>query len=349
MIAVHVQSDLGRYRGQWDDLVLAQATPPTDLRSWWLEGIADAESRFVLVADGDRLLGGVAVNVRRRWGVTHLELLGNDYYPSDIDVVADASQIVLVVIHLGRWLRSHRHGTVDLDGVRERSLLLATVPAGVDEVVVPGAPFVTLSGTFAEYLAGRSTNLRSSVKRQSKRLEGEGVTYRRLAPEELPLGLMTLRELHGDHFGAQSSFTPHFERFQAAARAGVACGELVFHALSCEDRLIATIVTMEVGRHVSWLQSGMASRDERRFHGAGTVLLAKVLQGACEQGMLGVDLGRDPSAHKARWTEDIRPVRQLVGSWGGRPESLEHLRNSRDQIYKDVRRIKRHAGHFIRG
>jgi CelD/BcsL family acetyltransferase involved in cellulose biosynthesis len=332
VVDVEVRRDLGPYGERWDQLVLLRDPPPLELRSWWLDGIAGPDTRFVLVVEGGELLGGLAVDVTRRWGVTRLQLLGDEFWPDELDILADPVHEQAVAEAITAWLSDHPHGVVSFRGVRDGALLRAVLPPTVTEVEVPGAPFIELPSSFETYLAERSPNLRSEIRKQRRRLDEEGVVYRTLDPSELDLGLSSLRELHANRFGTESAFTPQFERFARAAPEGVRRGELVFHVLMDGDRVIASKVNVEVGAYISGFQSGMAPRSERRFRGAGTVLLTRILEVACANGVHQLNLSRDPSDYKARWMSGIHPQKEFTGSWGWRPPAVARAARTRRRV-----------------
>jgi CelD/BcsL family acetyltransferase involved in cellulose biosynthesis len=340
VVELKVQKELGPFREQWDRLVATDPSPPTDMTSWWLESLGGTSRRFVLLVDGDRLLAGLPVHLAHRRGVVDLRLLGGEFWPAGADVVADPAAAASATHHLGRWLRSHRHCTVDFNGVRPDSLLRAALPTSVREIDLPGSPIIDLSDGYHKWQEQRSRNFRKDLRRHERRLHGEGVRYRTLSPAETEWGLDCLRELHEQRFGAHSAFLPHFERFAAAAPAGVARRELVLHVLTTDERIIAIEATLEVGGWVSSVQTAMA-HGERRFRGAGTVLLAKILEYADHHGLRGLELGREPSDYKARWTDDIYPVKRLTGAWGWRPSAVSIANRSRARAARQASGLRR--------
>jgi CelD/BcsL family acetyltransferase involved in cellulose biosynthesis len=342
MIDVRVQRSLGPYQDPWDRLVEARTPPPVDQRSWWAETMAGPDSRFVLVVAGDHLIGGLALDITRRWGVTHLRITGDSLFPTEMDLLVDPDHTDVALEHFRRWLRSHDHGVVDLDGLPEQSLLRRALPVDVEEIDRPGSPYIPLRGSFDDYMRRLSRNLRRDLRRVSRRLKEHGVSHRRLAPTEVEFGLATLRRLHSNRFTDDSAFLPYFDRFAQAARHGARRGELAFHVLARDDEVIAIEALAEVDGHLASFQTGMAPRDDRRYRGAGNLLLFHFLEDAWRRGLHEVDLGREPDHFKARLTSHVRPVKRLVGSWGWRSDALQTAVRARARIGHQRRRVTRH-------
>ena len=70
VIEVRVVDQLGSFRGDWDRLASEMPRPTHSVMSWWLDAAATNEPVFLLVLDGGRLIGGLALE-RERWlGIT---------------------------------------------------------------------------------------------------------------------------------------------------------------------------------------------------------------------------------------------------------------------------------------
>lgn len=341
MVRVEVHASLGRHRTAWDELVLAQQPPPLELRSWYLEAIASSESRFLLALDQDRLIGGLAAELTPAGrNVTRIRLLG--WWLAEADILSVPDDALRVTDAFRRWFASQDHVVIDLDGVRANSMLRAALPETIHEADVPGAPYLPIEGrSWSEYMDSRSTKFAADIRRQIRRLERGGVVYRRLEPDEHELGLCSLRDLHFARFGERSAFAPFYERFARSVPLGSERGELVFHVLMAGDRIIANKSAIECDGYVIGIQSGMVDRTEKQFNGAGTVVLAKLVEDACERGFHEVDLGREPNAEKARWTDHVREVKHLTGSWGWRPALADHVGSAKHEVRRLARGVRR--------
>ena len=72
-----VLPQLGRWTAQWDHLVDLSRLPSPFMRSWWLTGTAGPRPRFVLVVQGDLLLGGLALEEGRRLGLPSFTMMSS--------------------------------------------------------------------------------------------------------------------------------------------------------------------------------------------------------------------------------------------------------------------------------
>lgn len=111
-----VRASLGELGVAWDALVDASPLPSPFLRSWWLEAGAGPEPRFVLVMDGDALVGGLALEEDRVLGVPRLREMGPLLGADHLDLVAAPGRADQVVGALADWFASRRPLLVDLVG-----------------------------------------------------------------------------------------------------------------------------------------------------------------------------------------------------------------------------------------
>jgi CelD/BcsL family acetyltransferase involved in cellulose biosynthesis len=316
-VTLEVRTTLGPFRDQWDALVAADTVPIVDWRSWWLEGVADPQTRFLLVVEDDRLLGGLAIERHRVLGVPAWRLAGHDRHVTDGDILATAGAEDTVVACLQSWFRALGGCLVDLNGVRQDSLLRTTLPPGVGAYAhaLGGAPVARFPDGFDAYLLQRSGSWRSNYRRDARRLDAWGYCHRRLPASEIEAGLTALRLLHGQRFSARSDFLPFFEHFAAAARIGSSKGEVAFHVLARDDDIIAVNVVIEVNAYWSYYQGGRNTVDPR-LQGAGTVLLGKIIEDGCIRGAHSLDLGLRADTYKLRMADEVRPALQFKGGVG---------------------------------
>ena len=348
---LEVHTTLGPLREQWDAMVAATPAPPVDWRSWWIEGNAVPHTRFLLVMEGGRLLGGLAVERRSVLGVPLLRLAGHDQHVADCDILAAAGAADTVVACLRPWFRSLGGCLVDFNGVRKDPLLRMTLPPGVGEYAhgLGGAPLARFADGFDAYLLRRSSSWRSNYRRNARRLEALDYYHRRLESGEVEAGLAALRRLHGQRFSDRSDFLPSFERFAAAARIGSRRGELAFHVLGRGQDIVAVNAVVEVGAYWSYYQGGRNTEDPR-FGGAGTVLLGKIIEDACLRGAHSLDLGLREDTYKLRMADEVRPARRLKGGIGwaapvahGAGALRQHVPRRAVMMLRSARRTARRA------
>jgi CelD/BcsL family acetyltransferase involved in cellulose biosynthesis len=180
----------------------------------------------------------------------------------------------------------------------------------VSEEAVTVAPFAKLPDDPADYVVPKS-----KAARDRKRLQKLGAHYLVLDPSATEDGLASLRRLHDEQWGERSGFTGSFALFANAARAGAARGELVFHALVAEERVIAIAAWFEVAGRTSYYQAGRDTTD-KRWQGAGNALIACIAERAIKLGFTELDLLRGDESYKAMWSTESRSVVRLRASVG---------------------------------
>jgi CelD/BcsL family acetyltransferase involved in cellulose biosynthesis len=314
-----VATDLGSWAAQWDQLAGQAPVPSPFLRSWWLTGAGGRRRRFLLVAHGDRLLGGLALEEGRRWGVPCLRLMGSGpLCPDHLDLLACPGHEEVVARAVRSWLSRPGARLLDLDGVGPASLLITALPGSVRDEPLGGAPCVHLPGTAGAYLAARPRTFRKNLRKAMARMTTEGAVHRINRGTSAVRALETLRRLHGDQWGARSRFLPGFDRFTAACRLGAARDEVAVHELHAAETVIAIMVSFEVAGRVSLYQS--ARLTGFRWRDATTALLAASIFDACDRGFAEVDFLRGDEAYKAKFAPERRDLLRLraASGWAGR-------------------------------
>jgi hypothetical protein len=89
---------------------------------------------------------------------------------------------------------------------------------------------------------------------------------------------------------------------------------VVVHELGTHNLVGATVVAFEAAGRVSLYQS--ARLTDLRWRDATTVLLAAIIDDACNRGMTEVDFLRGEESYKGRFTPDHREMLRLVASKG---------------------------------
>ena len=179
-----VTASLGHWTDEWDALVAVAPLPTPFLRSWWLTTVASRPT-FVLLREGDVLIGGLALQQRFRiFGVPVYQFAGSGVLcPDHLDAVAAPGREAEVARALRAWLTRRGSRVLDLDGLVADSLLATALP-GVRVETVDVAPWDLLPATVEEYLAGRSARQRKSLRQVQRRLALAGVTYRQVRPDD---------------------------------------------------------------------------------------------------------------------------------------------------------------------
>jgi CelD/BcsL family acetyltransferase involved in cellulose biosynthesis len=311
---VSVVEDLGAHSAAWDALVDLMPIPSPFLRSWWLGAAGGGVPQIVLVHRGDRLVGGVALEGDRHFGVERLRVLGaGSLCPDHIDAVAAAEHRGEVGAALGAWLVRPGARLIDLDGLVSGSLLSTTLAGRAKHERTAVAPWVTLSGS---YLDGRSANLRRVVARTERRLAADAGRCEVARLAEVEEGLSLLRLLHAQRWGNSSAFLIGFARFAAVCRAAATAGELAINILRAGNETVAVVASFEVAGRISHYQSGRV--PAARWRSASTVLLARVCENAARRGVHEADFLRGEESYKDRLTDRRRELWRLRCAIGPR-------------------------------
>jgi CelD/BcsL family acetyltransferase involved in cellulose biosynthesis len=311
-----VQTHLGPHEAAWDALVERLPLPSPFLRSWWLEHTAGPNPRYLLVLDGNTLLGGLALEEERWLGVPRLRMIGaGALCPDHLDIVALPGREEDVVAALAAWMRRPGSRLFDLEGVAAASArVAAALPGRVRREVVGVAPWALLPGDPEDWLRSRSRNFRSNLRKATNRLGKEEITHRVVRGDLAGAALATMRDLHAARWGMRSRFLAAYERFAVAGHAGAARGELAVHELVAGGTVVAAMACFEVASRVSFYQGGWL--PARRLRNASTVLLAKMFQDACRRGFTEVDLLRGDEPYKRGFVSATRQLLRLRAAHG---------------------------------
>jgi CelD/BcsL family acetyltransferase involved in cellulose biosynthesis len=311
-LAVEVRPRLGSLGPAWDGLVDQSPLPSPYLRSWWLEGVAGPDPCFVLVFAGPALVGGLALDADRRFGITRLAAIGTPLGADHVDLVAAAEHEQDVVAALAGWCGRPGSRFFDLTGVTAGARVAEALPGPVRQTQFDVAPWRTLDRVWLDQL--EEGDLRHLLARPRRRLRREGVDHRVVDPADAAEGLERLHQLHTAQWGERSEFLPVFHLFQRAAPAGLERGELVLFELVADDEVIASQAWFVVAGRASYAQ-GARSLD-RQWRGAGTVLMAYAVEEAAALGCTELDLLRGDDDYKRLWTDRSRALFRLEAGTG---------------------------------
>jgi CelD/BcsL family acetyltransferase involved in cellulose biosynthesis len=303
---------LGSHRAAWDALVGSQPVASPFQRSWWLEGVAPEGTTYLLVLDGGRLVGGVALRERRTCGVPTYVAPGPAVLcPDHLDLMAEPGAEDAVVGAVGAWFSRPGQRILDLRGVVEDALLARAVDAEAEPSDV--APFQRLPDRAEDYLAGRSSNFRRSVRRSARSLAAAGIDHRRLTAEDLPGGFAAFRSLHDGRDG-RAPLLAEMAALERAVTDGVARGEARVDVLASDDEVAAVSIAFVTDGRLSLYQ--VARSLDSRHDGAGTVLIVRVIEDAVAAGCHEADLLRGGEGYKSSFTDETRPVGRLRAAHG---------------------------------
>jgi Acetyltransferase (GNAT) domain len=315
---------LNGWATQWDRLVDSSPLPSPFLRSWWLAGAGGSGRHFLLVVDGSRLLGGLALE--KRHPMLSVRMMGDGALcPDHLDLLAAPGHEATVVGLIRDWLCRPGGRFLDLQGIQAGSRLIEALPGRVRREPMAVAPFARLPDSPEAYRASLPSQFRKNLRVSAKRLAGEGVTHQAIRGQAVIRRLDILRELHQSQWGSRSNFLPVFDSFAAGFAGGCAADEVVVHELGNENLVVATVTAFEVAGRVSLYQA--ARLIDRRWRDATTVLLATIIDDACARGFSEVDFLRGDEPYKRRFTPNHREMLRLVAGKGvvGRLGGVTHV------------------------
>ena len=305
--------NLNEWAAQWDQLVDASPLPSPFLRSWWLTGVGGPGHQFLLVVDGTRLLGGLALE--KRHPMLSVRMLGDgSLCPDHLDLLAAPGHETAVINLLRGWLCRPGERLLDLKGIRAGSRLIEALPGHVRREPMAVVPFTPLPDNPEAYRAGLHSQFRRNLRVSANRFAAEGVTHQAFRGQAVLPRLATLRDLHQSQWGNRSRFLPVFDRFVAGFTGGCAADEVVVHELRNDNLVVATVTAFEVAGRVSLYQS--ARLTDRRWRDATTVLLAAIIDDACARGFAEVDFLRGDEPYKGRFAPNQREMSRLVAGKG---------------------------------
>jgi CelD/BcsL family acetyltransferase involved in cellulose biosynthesis len=280
------------------------------LRSWWLSGTAGPHRHFVLVVQEDMLLGGLALEEKRRLGLPSFTMMGaGPLCPDHLDLLAGLGQEDAVIGCISTWVRRPGTRLMDLEGIDTDSLLIKALPTRVHREPLAVAPWAALPADPDAYLAARPALFRRNLRRASSRLATQGANHQVKRGLSATHSLETLRQLHHAQWGNRSRFLPSFDRFATGCRLAAEANEIAVHELAVGESVIAIVVVFEVAGRISLYQS--ARSVDFRWRDAMTVLLNAIIRDACSRGFTEVDFLRGDETYKNNFAPEQRQLLSL--------------------------------------
>lgn len=320
-----IQGDLGGDSEGWDRLVDRQPIPTPTLKSWWLDSATTGDPHFLLVHDGNTLVGGLALE-RERWrGVDRFREMGRLMWPSHFDLIAEPGYEDEVVRSISSWMLRRGNRMFELRALAQ-STRLTRVGRHQQGSETSGVAWCgSLSGA-GGVSAGLSSSMRKNLRRTRRRMEDAGAYWERVPATQVEEALTTLERLHGALFGNQSTFLPFFDAFAQAARVGVRREEMAFfQVLDSEGKP----VVIDVWMYSAWrVANYIGGRALDAPAGAGKVLLLAALEDAAQFGFHEFDLGGGYGGWKRDWANLERPLKRHAFALGLRARALVALRDS---------------------
>ena len=178
------------------------------------------------------------------------------------------------------------------------------------------APSVTLAAdTFDDWLAGKSSNFRSQVRRMRRKLEADGASFHRIGPDgDLGAALTELARLHHarwDQRGGSAALDADVERMLAAAATELApAGRLWISTIEIDGRTISAHLFVGAGAELAYWLGG--HDDEFGARKPGLLALVAAVEAGIEGSARLVDLGPGTQEYKLRLADGERTLEFVI-------------------------------------
>jgi CelD/BcsL family acetyltransferase involved in cellulose biosynthesis len=320
-------SELSEVEVSWDALAVACEQPmmaPSWSLAWWRHlAPPHLALRVLVIRDGEAIVGLAPFIARHAGAYTTYELLAGGAgrmsplaWPGREWEVADAAWTALLSA-------SPRPDVVRLESAPlgasasawqavSRTRAPGRAPAIVRQSAVIPCPVMALTGTFEGWLAGKSSNFRSEMRRLRRRCVRAGATIRRSGPDAIDDDLETYLRLHLTRWQGRSAAST----YAAIARPlGAALAEMA-HALPAER---FRLYVMELGGAPISAQLFIAAGGELMYHNGGwdpahaglkpgMVGLLHAIEHGLAHGDHRLDFGPGAYPYKLRFTSRNDPV-----------------------------------------
>jgi CelD/BcsL family acetyltransferase involved in cellulose biosynthesis len=349
-------------RPEWDELAVACGLPlmaPGTVMSWWHNlAPSGAEPRSVAVRDGDRLIGLAPFYVHHRAGQRV------DYRLPGIEVAARLSPLAVpgreweVAGVVGRSLSgAHpRPDLIALEGhpiaspwpVALREGWPETLRPPLRRYVIQSAPTVSLGErSFEDWLAGKSANFRSQMRRLRRQFAADGGIARFSTPDTVEADIATFMDLHAARWRQRghSDIVAMGHRYagmlQEMSRSHLVDGRLRLWVLEIEGTPISAQLFIGAGGEVAYINGGWDERFARLKPAMLGILYA--IEDALARKQARLDLGAGALPYKQRLADGSDPVGWTVLMAPGRRLALTIARTAPMLVHSAVRDTAKRA------
>lgn len=341
-------AELEPLRPDWDALAIRCRAPfaaPAWAESWWRH-LAPSGSELAVVAvhDGDRLIGLAPLYASRRLGVSELRLLGGGF-ASRLGLLADAGREEAVAAAVAEALSAapRRPEILKWEAIDASSpwpeAISAEWPGRAHRIQNESrrsAPVVNLTtASYEEWMAAKSRNFRSQMRRRRRAVEEQGATFRSATPESLEADLKEFLRLHEARWegrGGSAAVPPGIlAMLLETGQALIESGRFRVWAIDGPDgRAISAQIFVEAGGEVAYWNGGF---DEAwGEHSPGSLAILAAIEDAIERGDDLLDLGGGEASYKERLADEDRPVAWRTSFCRGSLYPLARLRRLPGQL-----------------
>ena len=317
--------------GAWDDLALSVERPlpfmtHAWLRVWWEHFGADQEFVALVVRDGDVLLAAAPVAIRRGSpALTVGEIVGTGPVPTRGMGLADKADLLVrreqrdagPQLVSGLLALHDRVDVLDLKGIDSDSGVGSWLGESTHTIARSRSPYLSLSGSWDDYLRSRSGNFRKHLKKYRRLLEqaGDVVTARLESGGDAAAWMTDLFAVNESSWKAERGTnlfrSPAIRAFFAEAVPEMASlGRVDLQMLRIDGKPAVYELCFDFGGRL--FSYNGAYRSDLDRGSPGTALTATVIESACLRGRTEYDMLRGEEGYKLRWSETARSELQLL-------------------------------------
>jgi len=367
-VLVEDLANLEPYRAPWDALAVELGRPycaPAWMLAWLQHAEPNADLRAVVALEEERMVGIAPFYVMRsRLGLARYSLLAAAS-SSPVEPLAEPGSEREVAAAIASCLAGARPrvDVLAFEGIyassRWPSLIAALWPGRRPRVyreVTHPAPELSLRGlTEEEWLASKSSNFRSQIRRARRQLEAQGARFRMSGSgDELGRDLESFARLHHArwaHHGGSGVLTPGVERMlRDAGRQLIGEERFRLFCIDVDGRTIAAEVFLAAGGELSYWLGGF---DEQWAAQRPSLLgIVEAIEDGLRRGEARCDLGAGGQEYKYRLADGEQRAEWLTMVPPGRRAALAHLalaprrawRAAPEGLRSGIREVRRRGG-----
>jgi CelD/BcsL family acetyltransferase involved in cellulose biosynthesis len=350
--------DLARLRElspEWDRLAVSNKSPLSS-PAWmlsWLEQLAPetARARVVAIRDGGELVGVAPFFVaERQRGRVDYRLLGNAFPRAKPLVAPGRERETAAAIDRALAAAMPRPDVIALEcsdpasgwGSLLREQWPGRIMPMLFDYLTMSAPVVSLqAASFEEWIAGKSSNFRSQMRRMRRQFAERGGVARTSSAQTLERDLDAFMQLHADRWEGRgsSSIVSQGERFRAMladiGAAHIESERFRLWILELDGAPISAQLFAQAGGEVVYFNGGW---DERFAKLKPAMLgILEAIEEAFGHGDERLDLGPGAQPYKLRLADGDDPLTWTIVMAPGRRLPLTLARSTRMLVVDPAR------------
>jgi CelD/BcsL family acetyltransferase involved in cellulose biosynthesis len=321
---ISAEAELAALAPGWDELVAAMPRPSPFLLNawlveWWRHFGAGGRLAVLAAFRGDRLVAGLPLFVRRRFGLRTLEFVGGTK-AALADVMLRPEEGDSTAAAVAEWPDGLEHDFANLFGLTAESLLART-PAwrGLQLIERLEAPVLDLSdGWDAVYERKFSSRARQERRRHRRQLEQLGSVEISVArkPEELGPAFDEAARLYALRWRGRREgsglLSDEGAKFYRSALLRLAEQDVPrVLTLRLDGRPVAANVYLRLSRTLYGLVMAFDPAFARYSPGSETLYAA--FEDGANEGVTRVEFLGAATGHKQRFSDRVEPIYQGIG------------------------------------